>query len=289
MAAEVWRAWDGLCTEGMRTSFVWLGFEELLSPPASTAKDLPFVASPAVLVTCILVYLAVVCVSVVASKFRKQEVKRDSCLLRTFVQLHNIFLVGLSLYMCIGIISEAVANGYSFWGNSFNPSERRMAEMIHIFYVSKMYEFVDTVRASAVCVVLLCSTQFPDHELQSSLTGPQYLAFGTILPYTDSALCVIESKPIEQAGVYAVHHDIQRQHAPSQPAPRVPPSLNFFNLVRPLHPDAGLGRVLACAHSAILLALQLQPMYETSCNMNTVYERRVKFYIALGREIELKK
>lgn len=144
MAAEVWRAWDGLCTEGMRTSFVWLGFEELLSPPASTAKDLPFVASPAVLVTCILVYLAVVCVSVVASKFRKQEVKRDSFLLRTFVQLHNIFLVGLSLYMCIGIISEAVANGYSFWGNSFNPSEKRMAEMIHIFYVSKMYEFVDT-------------------------------------------------------------------------------------------------------------------------------------------------
>lgn len=144
MAAEVWAAWDALCTEGMRTMFVWLGFEELLSPPASSSKDLPFVSSPTVLVTCILVYLTVVCGSLVSSALSKKEIKRDSFLLRAFVQLHNIFLVGLSLYMCTGILYQAVANGYSFWGNNFNPSEKRMAEMIHIFYVSKMYEFIDT-------------------------------------------------------------------------------------------------------------------------------------------------
>lgn len=173
MAAEVvgnaWQAWDGLCTEGMRTMFVWLGFEELLLPPASSVKDLPFVASPTVLVTCILVYLTVVCGSLAASALSKQQVKRDSFLLRAFVQLHNVFLVGLSLYMCTGIIYEAVANGYTFWGNNFDPSEKRMAVMIYIFYVSKVYEFIDTVRASQVRVVRLCSTRFlAEHTPQSS-------------------------------------------------------------------------------------------------------------------------
>jgi elongation of very long chain fatty acids protein 4 len=160
MAAEVWQAWDGFCTEAMRGMFVRIGFEELLSPPASPSKNLPFVESPTVLVTCIVVYLTVVCGSLVASAFSRKEVKRDSFLLRAFVQLHNLFLIGLSSYMCISIIWEAVANGYTFWGNDFNPREKRMAELIHLFYVSKMYEFLDTVRILQHGGLRLCSTQF---------------------------------------------------------------------------------------------------------------------------------
>ena len=100
------------------------------------------------------------CASLAARALSGQDVKRDSIYLRAFVQLHNVFLVGLSLYMCGGIIYEAVANGYTVWGNNFDPSEKRMARMLYIFYVSKMYEFIDTVRVLPVRVVRLCSTPF---------------------------------------------------------------------------------------------------------------------------------
>ena len=33
---------------------------------------------------------------------------------------------------------------YKLWGNAFNPAELEMARLIYIFYVSKIYEFLDT-------------------------------------------------------------------------------------------------------------------------------------------------
>ena len=210
MAAEVlgtaWQAWDGICTESMRTMFVWLGFEELLSPPASSVKDLPFVASPTVLVSCILVYLAVVCASLAARALSGQDVKRDSIYLRAFVQLHNVFLVGLSLYMCGGIIYEAVANGYTVWGNNFNPSEKRMAGMLHIFYVSKMYEFIDTVRASPVRVVRLCSTPFHRPGSQLSPTDLQHDMGDKCVGFPSQRSAFLFSIRPELSHVAAVNH-----------------------------------------------------------------------------------
>ncbi len=38
----------------------------------------------------------------------------------------------------------AVQGGYSLWGNAYKTSETDMAGMIYIFFVSKIYEFMDT-------------------------------------------------------------------------------------------------------------------------------------------------
>lgn len=141
-----WKAWDATCLQITRGLFAKLGFTELLLPPAEPVADLPFVASPAVLVTSILVYLVVICSSLILSAFSRTETKRDNAAIRMFVQAHNVFLVGLSSYMFTGIIYQAISNGYSFWGNEYNPAEKGMARMIYIFYVSKIYEFMDTVR-----------------------------------------------------------------------------------------------------------------------------------------------
>jgi len=58
---------------------------------------------------------------------------------------HNIFLVVLSTFMFVGTVYQAVKNGYSLWGNMLNPDETGMAYMLYIFYLSKIYEFNDTV------------------------------------------------------------------------------------------------------------------------------------------------
>eukprot|EP00892_Ulva_mutabilis_P002340 jgi/Ulvmu1/12106/UM084_0031.1 len=142
--AAVWTAWDAACSHFMRDKFAKLGFSELLSPPAKPVADLPFVASPTVLVTSILVYLVVVVGSILLKSIQKTEIKRDNAAIRAFVQAHNVFLVGLSTYMFTGILYEAYSNGYSFWGNEYSPKETGMSRMIYIFYVSKMYEFMDT-------------------------------------------------------------------------------------------------------------------------------------------------
>ena len=39
---------------------------------------------------------------------------------------------------------HAYEGGYKVWGNAYKPSERGMASMIYIFFVSKIYEFMDT-------------------------------------------------------------------------------------------------------------------------------------------------
>lgn len=151
--AGLWTAWDDACLQFTKKLFVNLGFSELLLPPAEPVADFPFVASPAVLVTSILVYLTVIGCSLVVRSISKTEVKRDNVVIRLFVQAHNVFLVGLSTYMFTGIVHEAISNRYSFWGNEYSPTQKGMAKMIYIFYLSKIYEFMDTVRAmqSPVC------------------------------------------------------------------------------------------------------------------------------------------
>ena len=38
----------------------------------------------------------------------------------------------------------ALASGYKLWGVPYSPRETELAKMIHIFFVSKIYEFMDT-------------------------------------------------------------------------------------------------------------------------------------------------
>ncbi|KAI8619045.1 delta6 fatty acid elongase [Chytriomyces sp. MP71] len=60
---------------------------------------------------------------------------------------HNIFLTWLSAYMGWGILREAVRNRYSVFTTAVDDSANGwpMAKMLWLFYVSKIFEFVDTL------------------------------------------------------------------------------------------------------------------------------------------------
>jgi elongation of very long chain fatty acids protein 4 len=62
-------------------------------------------------------------------------------------RIHDVLLIGLSGYMCIEIVRQAIIHRYSFWLNDVDPSPAGwpMAKVVWLFYVSKIYEFVDTV------------------------------------------------------------------------------------------------------------------------------------------------
>lgn len=67
--------------------------------------------------------------------------------LKNVVILHNLGLAGLSAYMFGTIALEAYERGYKFYGNAVDttPAGDRMAGLVWIFYVSKVWEFGDTV------------------------------------------------------------------------------------------------------------------------------------------------
>ena len=60
--------------------------------------------------------------------------------------MHNLILIALSAGMAGSAVYWAVQGRYNFWGNAFKPSETEMALTIYIFFMSKFYEFFDTVR-----------------------------------------------------------------------------------------------------------------------------------------------
>jgi len=61
------------------------------------------------------------------------------------VQAHNVVLILLSAGMASSAVYWARVHNYSFWGNAYSASERGMGLTIYVFYVSKFYEFLDTV------------------------------------------------------------------------------------------------------------------------------------------------
>jgi len=116
-----------------------------LKPISAATKDLPLVASPTPLLLSLLAYFIIVGSGLLYRKVFPRTVKgQDPLWLKALMLVHNIFLIGLSLYMCLKIAYEAYANKYTFWGNAYDPAQTEMAKVIWIFYVSKIYEFMDT-------------------------------------------------------------------------------------------------------------------------------------------------
>jgi hypothetical protein len=66
---------------------------------------------------------------------------------RLLATLHNVNLTLLSLYMLVEILRQAYQHGYSLFGNGVDHSAEGygMARILHIFYLSKTLEFIDTV------------------------------------------------------------------------------------------------------------------------------------------------
>ena len=74
--------------------------------------------------------------------------QKDPLWLQALVQLHNVILITLSAYMCGSAVYYAWLYHYKFWGTGYSPREVGMGWTVYIFYVSKLYEFMDTVSLS---------------------------------------------------------------------------------------------------------------------------------------------
>eukprot|EP00899_Mesostigma_viride_P005969 jgi/Mesvir1/15373/Mv06569-RA.1 len=111
--------------------------------PNPTTGAWPFVSSPTPLLLSLAAYFTIVILGLLINKATGAK-KRDPVILKPFVALHNVGLVVLSTYMFVKILLEAKNNGYSVWGNAYKRSEKEMAIGITIFFLSKIWEFVDT-------------------------------------------------------------------------------------------------------------------------------------------------
>ena len=118
-AVDLWQRWDGFVADKVFTAFETLfnGGEDIRSSPSPVTKDWPAVSSPTALVTWALLYL---------------------------VNYHNAWLIVLSAFMFASSCYQAYVNEYKFWGQAYNAREVGMAKVIYIFYVSKLYEYLDT-------------------------------------------------------------------------------------------------------------------------------------------------
>merc|ERR1719183_101020 len=112
-----------------------------LEPSCHLTSHLPLVSSPTPVILSVAAYLVIVSLGVLLSSSKKsssssspspssQTKRKDPYWLAVVVLFHNVFLVALSLYMCVRITYEAlVVNKYNVWGNAFKgeESERMLA------------------------------------------------------------------------------------------------------------------------------------------------------------------
>ena len=146
-----------------------------LRPGNVTTSSLPLVKSPSQLVIAIVAYLIFVLggMSMIGARQRRSKSSNakggtegrangaaapasaaehasksgDGPLLVAMVIVHNAFLVALSMYMCVEGLRAALRGGYlrRFVRNPMDASDDAMTRVVYIFYVSKIYEFLDTV------------------------------------------------------------------------------------------------------------------------------------------------
>ena len=87
---------------------------------------------------------------VLASKYIRPKFKRiprnERYVIKYLMSFYNIILILISYKILIGIIYETYfKNQYSLWGNEYNAYETNLAYLIYMFYISKYYEYFDTV------------------------------------------------------------------------------------------------------------------------------------------------
>ena len=143
--SKIWGQWDLLVSSNIFFIVRSIGWD--VDPISPATEDFIAVKSPTFLISSLLSYIVIIGFGRTRIKRtqRKQDLlKRNPSWLHFFVIIHNIFLILLSLYMCFGCILEARRNKYHVWGNQYKQNEVGMAKIIYIFYISKIYEFVDT-------------------------------------------------------------------------------------------------------------------------------------------------
>jgi len=112
--------------------------------------------------------------------------------LTTVKMFHNLFLFLLSLYMCIEAFRQALAGGYTLFGNSLEigtePHAKGMSQIVWIFYLSKFYEYGDTV-------IMILTKKFNQvsflHVYHHSTISAIWWAIATYAPGGDAYYSVI--------------------------------------------------------------------------------------------------
>ncbi|OUS42014.1 ELO family [Ostreococcus tauri] len=138
-----WTTWDAVISRLTFASLDAFGWQ--VYPVNETTRRWPAVESPTLLISCLIVYLLIVCGGRKSLSSKSTDNKeRENPYLKVFVIVHNTFLILLSAYMCLGCIFEAYNNGYKFWGNKYDAGQTKLAGFIYLFFVSKIYEFIDT-------------------------------------------------------------------------------------------------------------------------------------------------
>lgn len=151
--AELLSAWhqvDGAVSKHVFSLLVKLGYPEAGRPAHPHTRGRWLVDTPTPLLASLLLYTIIVSVGciVLNTRRRRQPTKQitaDPTWLRYGVQLHNILLVVLSSWMSTKALYCAYKYNYSFYGQAVSLKETDLAHVMYIFYVSKIYEFMDTV------------------------------------------------------------------------------------------------------------------------------------------------
>lgn len=140
-----WQAYDAWLSSKVFSGLDAVGFSDASKAASTITRDLPFIDSPTPAITTIATYLLIVTVGTACLKQRKAGGGPDPAWLRLLVQVHNVVLIALSACMASSAIYWAWLHNYSFWGNAYRASERNMGLTIYVFYMSKFYEFFDTI------------------------------------------------------------------------------------------------------------------------------------------------
>lgn len=142
---EAWHRYDAAVSGYVFDTLYRLGYDEAKGPASPSTRGLPLMDSPTPQVTFVLGYLLIVFIGYTKHSIAPGRQKADPLWLKSLVQIHNVNLIVLSSYMSYTAAALAWKYSYRFWGQAYRPSERDMGQIIYIFYVSKLYEFVDTV------------------------------------------------------------------------------------------------------------------------------------------------
>ncbi len=114
MVEGVWRALDTRVTQGVWNLLRNVMGVELTGTP--TTKGLPLIDSPTPIVLAMTLYLLCVVAGLLWIKaFNLKPRAQEPAPLQALVLLHNLFCFFLSLYMCVGVVYQAILNRYVFF------------------------------------------------------------------------------------------------------------------------------------------------------------------------------
>lgn len=140
---QLYRVTDSAISGAFFGFLDYVGVQFTSTPPT---QGLPAVDNPTPVVLSILVYVSSVIYGLrwIKSADLKPRL-HEPFPLQALVLVHNLFCLGLSLYMFLNISFRAFRLDYCLWGNAYDPQDTLMAHYIYIFYMSKYAEFLDTI------------------------------------------------------------------------------------------------------------------------------------------------